>query len=106
MPSSYTGEIRKKVQSLVKEGKIKTKYHYREYLAYQRGLGFVPLNSPEQTNDIAHHIDNNRVVFIPDWVHGRCWGKSLDDHRNKVREWLKKNNKELSMIVEKALGCT
>ena len=34
----------------------------------ERGLGFIPLNEPFEGSE-AHHIDENRVIYIPKEIH-------------------------------------
>ena len=71
------------------KGKIASNRHSTKR---RRNLGFNPLNEPF-TGSVAHHIDLECVVYIPEFIHTsishNIWtGKGMTEINNKVFEWL------------------
>ena len=82
----------KELKELKAKGILKSKYPIREYYSYKRGLKFEPLNEVSKENNIAHHINDIYVVFIPKLIHQLSIRRDLNKHRKLIKKWLFKNN--------------
>lgn len=82
----------KELNELKKRGILKSKYPIREYYAFKRGLKFKPLNEVSEENNIAHHINDTYVIFIPKLIHQLSIRRNLNDHRKLIKTWLFETN--------------
>ena len=53
----------------------------------RRQLGFIPLNEPFP-GSVAHHIDNEHVLYIPEDIHKKCTYPNREEHRRRVNEFI------------------
>ena len=82
----------KELNELKAKGILKSEYPIRGYYSYKRGLKFKPLNKVSKENNIAHHINDTYVIFIPKLIHQLSIRKDLNKHRELIRNWLFKND--------------
>lgn len=80
---------------------IKGRIADRKHKNKRRGLGWIPLND-YFSNSVAHHIDNDHIVYVPKRIHESFGGLSRKEHRKRMLEWIKENDKELWIIVSKS----
>lgn len=66
----------------------------RQSIKRTRELGFIPLNK-ETSGTVAHHIDDDHVLFIPEWIHKSVPSYPREVHRQKVKEELLKHEIEI-----------
>ena len=55
----------------------------------ERDLGFIPLNE-KFDGSVAHHINNNEIIYIPEEIHKKCSYPNRDIHRQLVENELAK----------------
>lgn len=59
----------------------------------RRQRGFIPLNSPDVDGWVAHHLDYNYVIYIPEELHKSVWHSvvkniNMDKINDKVHNWV------------------
>ena len=65
----------------------------RRHTAKRRQLGFIPLNEPFD-GAVAHHIDNERVIFIPEKLH-----KSIPHRQDRAETMNRINTKAFCWLL-------
>lgn len=72
---------------------LKGKEVNRKHHAIRKNFGFIPLNKPSLGTE-GHHIDKERVIYIPKGMHRSIWHSVLNNiNMNKINRlafnWLK-----------------
>ncbi len=67
----------------------------RHYAKRKRKLGYIPLNKPFKGSR-GHHVDKDRVIYIPKKMHGSVWhsvlaNRNMDKINRLAFEFLRKN---------------
>jgi len=66
---------------------------------YHRGMQWNPINKKYSKNCIAHHINNNYVVYISKRLHENSNTDNRDIHRKQVKRNIRKINKILYLKI-------
>ena len=77
---------------------FKKPYTLSKFTAYRRGLGFNPINKFSK-NSIAHHINNNQIVYISKELHKNSNFLNSHNHRKQVKNNIRKINKFLYLKI-------
>lgn len=64
----------------------------------KRELGYEEI-LPAQWSCVQHHVDDERVIPIPEVVHRMFSGHSREEHRRLVDEWMREIRPDLWLLV-------
>ena len=73
-------------------------YTLSKFVAYKRGMGFKPINKYIK-KDIAHHINNTFIVYVPKELHEHSYNRNKKLHRKEVKSRIRKVNKILYLKI-------
>lgn len=66
---------------------------------YHRGMRWIPINKKTSKTNIAHHINNNYVVYISKKLHENNTTGNRIQHRRQVKTNIRKINKMLYLKI-------
>ena len=66
---------------------------------YHRGMRWIPINKKTSKTNIAHHINNNYVVYVSKKLHENSITGNRILHRRQVKTNIRKNDKMLYLKI-------
>lgn len=71
---------------------------HKWFAKYKRELGYEEI-LPAQWGCVMHHVDDTRVIPIPEVVHQQLSGMPREEHRALVDEWMREVRPDLWLLV-------